>query len=122
MAETVHENIPMPAGLAPALATIFTNLAVSLPYDPEFLINVTDRQEKQNILEQEMFLQLGKKLIQTGKHSCMELLAPLFQIELHREFKKALDGLGDLGTDEAASSSADEDVTPDVLFAKEAAE
>lgn len=74
MAETVHEQIGMPAGLAPALAAIFTSLAMELPYDQEFLVNVTDREDRMAILEQELFLMLGKKLVQTGKHSCLELM------------------------------------------------
>ncbi|CAD7947299.1 unnamed protein product [Amoebophrya sp. A120] len=84
------------------LQEIFEHLASSLPDD----FHTTTAQQalaaakgdedeagsveehRRRLVEKEIFLQLGKKLVVNSGYSCYDLVGPLFQVELHQEFQR----------------------------------
>eukprot|EP00392_Amoebophrya_sp_AT5.2_P005493 g5502.t1 len=84
-------TITVPDACSGELRDIFSRLADAIPQDPAFAS--LHEEEKQKVLEHELFLHIGKKLIQHNGQSCYDLVGPLFQAELHQEFRHQLDAL-----------------------------
>ncbi|CAD7975153.1 unnamed protein product [Amoebophrya sp. A25] len=89
MVNLVPTAVRVPEGSADELRDIFGAIAQKIPELPAAQTGKAEQEaERIKILSHEIFLQLGKKLVQEHGFGCYDLVGPLFQVELHQEFRK----------------------------------